>query len=155
MSDLINFPTLIIQTINLAVVVFVLHRFLFKPYLRILDEEEAKAREIDTLHASSEDIKKNALADADLERKRAKEDAKKIREESKTLAKQEATDIVSVANATAESIRQKGLSEVENERRALEAEMQSKVLSVALTLNEKLFGKKETNREFIETISSK
>lgn len=155
MSDLINFEALIIQGVNLAIVVFVLYRFVFKPYLSILDEEEKKAREIEELHASSELLQKKAEEDAEATRAEAKETAKKIREESKSLAKQEASGILEHANQEADTLRAKGMSDIENERRALEAELQKKVVSVALKLNEKLFGKGEANREFVENIASK
>lgn len=51
--ELVNLGSLLIQLINLSVVVFVLYRFIFKPYLAFIDEETAKREALEeNVHAS-------------------------------------------------------------------------------------------------------
>jgi len=63
--------TLIIQTIILALVIYTLNRFVFKPYLKYLDELEAKQEKlekdylnIDKLIADAEERKEKILEEA-------------------------------------------------------------------------------------------
>ncbi len=58
--DLINIQTLIIQTINISIVVFVLWRFLFKPYLAHIDEETEKQRLFDENTLAAKHLISNA-----------------------------------------------------------------------------------------------
>jgi F0F1-type ATP synthase membrane subunit b/b' len=80
----------------------------------------------------------------------AKREGKNIREESKTVAKQEASLIVFSANKEADAVRAKAGTDIENERRSLEESLRAKVVSVALKINEKMFGKSEANAEFVK-----
>lgn len=53
LMDLVNLGSLIIQFVNLSVVVYVLYRFIFKPYLAFIDEETAKREAFEAnVHAS-------------------------------------------------------------------------------------------------------
>ena len=76
MANLINTDTLIIQTINLAIVIFVLWKFFFKPYLAYLDAEALKRAKLE----------KDALASAHIIDS-AKTEAEKIRDEARIDAK--------------------------------------------------------------------
>lgn len=72
--------------------------------------------------------------------------------DSEGLAKKEYSLILSDARREAEQIKIKASKDIENERQALHNELREKVLSIALRANEKLFGKNETNREFIAKV---
>jgi F-type H+-transporting ATPase subunit b len=91
--ELLDLNALIIQTINLAVVVWVLHRFLFKPYLAHLDEEAAKREKLEKDISASVHI----VDDAQIE-------AKKILDHANTDAKHSATTILENARKDAEKI---------------------------------------------------
>lgn len=54
--ELVNFGSLIIQLINLSVVVYVLYRFIFKPYLAFIDEETAKREAFESNAHAAEHI---------------------------------------------------------------------------------------------------
>jgi F0F1-type ATP synthase membrane subunit b/b' len=53
-----------IQVINLAIVLFILKKFLFDPYLKIVDKVEAEQEEIDRIYAIIDKIKKDAQEEA-------------------------------------------------------------------------------------------
>lgn len=153
MAALVDFGALAVQTVNLAVIGFVLHKFAFKPYLAYLDEEEAKRAEIERSHRLVADAESDARKKAEGIIEEAKREGKTIREESKTLAKQEASLIIFEANKEAEAIKSKAGTDIENERRALEESLRAKVVSVALKINEKVFGKSESNAELVKNLA--
>ncbi|MDQ1343599.1 MAG: synthase subunit b [Patescibacteria group bacterium] len=153
MEGLLDFGSLAIQAVNLAVVAYVLKRFVFSPYLAYLDEEQAKRDEIERSHEVVREAEESARKKAAGIVEEAKREGKNIREESKTLAKQEASLIVFEANKEAEAVRAKGLADIGNERRALEESLRAKVVSVALKINEKVFGKSEANADLVKSLA--
>lgn len=153
MEGLVDFGALAVQAVNLGIVAYVLKRFVFSPYLAYLDEESAKRDDIERSHElvliAEEDARKKA---EDIVNE-AKREGKTIREESKTLAKQESSLIVFEANKEADAVRAKALSDIDSERRALEESLRAKVVSVALKINEKVFGKSEANAELVKNLA--
>ena len=150
--ELVNLGSLLIQLINLSIVVFVLYRFIFKPYLAFIDEETAKREALEeNIHAS-----KHIIFDAGKEAaalmESAKNEARAIVADSEGLAKKEYALIVADARREAEQIKLKASKDIENERQALYNELRDRVLSIALRANERLFGKTEANTEFITKI---
>jgi F-type H+-transporting ATPase subunit b len=146
----LNWGSFVIQFVNLLVVLYVLNRFLWKPFLSYLDEENAKRSELESAHAEVTSVREKAEEEAKDLVAAAKAEAKSIRDEAKVLAKQEGSLIVFEANKEADAVRAKAVSDIENERRALETAMKSKVAEVALKINEKMFGKSDANAKFVE-----
>lgn len=153
MEGLVDLGSLAIQAVNLGIVAFVLKKFVFSPYLAYLDEEAAKRAELERSSELAAQAEADAHAKAEEIVNEAKREGKSIREESKTLAKQEAALIVFEANKEADAVRAKGLADVESERRALEESLRAKVVSVALKINEKVFGKSEANAELVKNLA--
>lgn len=147
--ELVNLGSLLIQLINLGVVVYVLHRFIFKPYLAFIDEETAKREAFEENARAAEHIISDARKEASAITEAAKNEARALVADSEGLAKQEYALIVADARKEAEQIKAKASKDIENERQALHAELRERVLSIALRANEKLFGKKEANAEFV------
>lgn len=153
MEGLVDLGSLAIQAVNLGIVAFVLKKFVFSPYLAYLDEEAAKRAELERSTELAAQAEADARAKAEAILDEAKREGKSIREESKTLAKQEASLIVFEANKEADAVRAKGLADVDSERRALEESLRAKVVSVALKINEKVFGKSESNAELVKNLA--
>lgn len=82
----------------------------------------------------------------------AKNDARATLLDSEALAKKEYANIIFAANTEAEQLKIKALSDVENERRSLHLELREKVITIALRANEKFFGQKEANADFIKQV---
>lgn len=150
--DLINFQTLIIQTINISIVVFVLWRFLFKPYLAFIDSEAEKQRLFEENTLAAAHLISNASKEAVSIVEAAKVEARTMLTDSEGLAKKEYSLIIADARNESEQMKQKASKDIENERLSLYTELREKVLSIALRANEKLFGKNEANVQFITKI---
>lgn len=148
--DLINIQALIIQTINILIVAFVLWRFLFKPYLAHIDEQTRKQAELEENVRAADHIMSKARSEANNITDAAKKEAKDIVAQGENLAKKEASLLVAAAREESQQIKNKAELDIANERKSLENAMKEKVLSVALKLNEKLFGKKDANADFIK-----
>lgn len=150
--ELVNLGSLLIQLINLSVVVYVLYRFIFKPYLAFIDEETAKREAFEENARSAEHIISDARKEAGIIMEAAKNEARSLVADSEGLAKKEHALIVAEARQEAEQIKAKASKDIENERQALHNELRERVLSIALRANEKLFGKNEANAEFIAKV---
>ena len=139
--ELIDFQSLFIQSVNLAVIIFVLWKFLFSPYLRHLDIEAKKRAELESESAKSKHIIEDAHAQATNIIDQSKLDAKLVASEIVENARKEAAEITARAQADAD---------VAHERKTMADELTKKVLDIAIKMNEKLFGKNETNVEFLK-----
>jgi large-conductance mechanosensitive channel len=64
MGAFVNLGSFIIQFINICIIIFVMNKFLFKPYLAYLKKEEKKRKELETAHKEMEEIKKEAKDEA-------------------------------------------------------------------------------------------
>lgn len=148
--DLINFQTLIFQTINLAIIIVVLWKFFFKPYLAHLDLEAQKRAKLEQDILASAHIVDSANAEAEKIRDEARIDAKNIANEITENARKEADVLRADAARDAEVARKKGFADVEHERKILAETMKQKVLDVAIKMNAKLFGKNEANEQFLK-----
>lgn len=149
--ELVDISSLIIQSINLAIIIFVLWRFLFSPYLKYLDEEAKKRHKLESEIAKSAHIVDDAHGQASNIINQAKIDAKQMASQITDNARKEAFDITTKAQHDAELARAKGFEDIAHERKALQEELKAKVIDVALKMNEKLFQKSETHTEFLKS----
>jgi F-type H+-transporting ATPase subunit b len=150
MDTLIDWGSLLIQGINFAVVAYVLRRFFFVPYVQFLDEEADKRKDLEEKLSKSTRILDDAHAQADNIVDQAKVDARIIASEITENARKEGAEILARANNDAEIARSKWFAEIEQERHAILAELRTRVVDVALKMNEKLFGKSEANSLFLK-----
>lgn len=148
--ELFDIPSLIIQSINLAIILFVLHRFLFKPYLAVLDAEAEKREQLEKDSTESARLLENAQSEADALLETARRDAKKTASDIIDGAHRDAAAIQAEAQRDAEAARKQGFADIAHERKVLHEEMQKRVLDVAVKMNEKLFGKDEAQTAFLK-----
>ena len=149
--ELIDLSSLIIQGINFAIIAFVLRRFFFIPYLKYIDEESQKRKELEEQHAKSTFIVDEAHNQAENIITQSKVNAKMVALEIVDLARNDAKNITKKAQQDADMARSKGFSDIALERKQLEEEMQKKVLDVALSLNKKIFGtEKAAHEQFLK-----
>ena len=148
---LIDLSSLIIQGINFAIIAFVLRRFFFIPYLKYIDEESQKRKELDEQHAKSMFIVDEAHNQAENIVTQSKLDAKMVALEIVDLARNDAKSITKKAQQDADLARTKWFADIALERKQLEEEMQKKVLDVALSLNKKIFWtEKAAHEQFLK-----
>jgi F-type H+-transporting ATPase subunit b len=151
MSALFDLSSFIIQAINFAVVAFVLRKFFFVPYMAYLDAEAIKRRTLEVEIAKSANILTDAHNQATNIIDQSKVDAKLIASEIAENARKESVELIKKAHADADAARSKGFDDIALERKMIIDELRSKVIDVALKMNEKLFAKNESNIEFLKT----
>jgi F-type H+-transporting ATPase subunit b len=151
MSALFDFSSFIIQAINFIIVAFVLRKFFFVPYMSYLDEEAKKRRTLEAEIAKSANILTDAHNQATNIIDQSKVDAKLIASEIAENARKESVELIKKAHADADAARAKGFDDIALERKMIVEELRSKVIDVALKMNEKLFSKNEFNVEFLKT----
>lgn len=148
--DFLQPSSFIIQSINIAVIIYVLRRFVFIPYLAHIDSEILKREELEAKTANATLVVEAANAEAKELLTIAKNDANEIRKNARELAKRETSLALSKTNDEAAGIKKQALEEIASERLTLEKEMRSKILGVAISLNAKLFGDSKKNTELLE-----
>lgn len=153
MDTLIDWNSLIIQAINFAIVAFILSRFFFKPYLKFLDEEAIKRKDLEEKLAKQTLILEEAENQATEIMDQARVDARMTATEIVENARKESAEITAKASQDAEATRSKGFADIAGERIAMEGEMKKRVIDVALALNAKIFGDSKAHREFLEAQS--
>ena len=144
-----DISSLLVQAVNLAIIIFVLRKFVFIPYLAHIDNETAKRADLESKTREADTLVKAAVSEADALVAAAKNEATDIRKNARDLAKRESALTLSAASVEAQGIKNKALSDINTERNTLETEMRSKILSVAIRLNEKLLGDSAKNSELL------
>lgn len=90
--------SLLVQAINIAVVIYVLRRFVFIPYLKYIDDEIARRADLETKTANATIIMEQAEAEAKKVVDAAKSEANEIRKNARDLAKRETALTLSNTN---------------------------------------------------------
>ena len=135
-----SWSTLALQTINFAILVWLLNRFLYKPVLRVMD---ARRAEIEKLYAAARDAETKAKAKlADLEAQRAAiaderaaalksaaEEAEKMKQARLAQAEREAQALLDNARKTLAEERDRALSDLRRRALDLAAEMAGRLLA--------------------------
>jgi F0F1-type ATP synthase membrane subunit b/b' len=98
---------MLIQVANLAIVLFVLKKTLFDPYLKMVEKTEADQAEIANVHAMVEKIKKDAEKEATALVSDAHKKAFEMREHAAKNAQKNADDIIAQAEEQARIIRER------------------------------------------------
>jgi len=146
----ITVETFVIQFIILLIVLWVLNKFLFKPYLAYLDKWEDNQKKleddynnIDKLISEANKKKENILDDA-----RNKADI--LIGDAESLAKSKKEDILAKADLEAKAIIEFGKNEIEKEKLSMLNGVKSKLTSLVLKFNKKLFWEEKLNKDFVE-----
>ena len=107
MDTLFDLSSFIIQGINFIIVALVLRSFFFKPYMKFLDEEAYKRKELESKLAQSDAIVESAKSDAEKLYDQSKVDAKMVASEIVENARSEASEIIAQASRDADIARTK------------------------------------------------
>lgn len=116
----VNLPGLVSQLINFAIIMIALRIFLWKPFLRVLDERrqkieaglkasEAAAHAAETSQDESRRILEEARAESREIVSRSQETANRLREELETQARRDAEQIVTRARQEIDAERQQAI----------------------------------------------
>lgn len=142
--------TLVIQTIILVLILWVLNRFIFKPYLEYLDEESQKRKKLETDYNNIEKLNKDAVESSENILKEARTQAEEIRKNALDIAKKEASDVKQKAEEEAKGIKNSALWEIAKEKETMLNDVKTKSIDLILKFNAKLFSKEQVNKDFVE-----
>ncbi len=138
---------MLIQVVNLAIVLFVLKKFLFKPYLALVEKTEKDQAEIASVHETVAKIRKDAEAEATSLVSDAHKKAFDMREHAAKNAQKNADDIVDQAEDQARIIRERAEGEIVALEQQFAKRMKDGVMTAAVELNKKLLGSSNTSRK--------
>jgi len=154
----VDWPHLVAQIVSFCIVCFLLHRFAYKPVLRILDERRTQiAKNV----ADTERIRVE-LEQAEAERHRimlqAEAKATKILEEAHAagarLLQQEMQKAISAAEQVIAKARESALLEHDRMLRELKREIGTLVIEATATITRKMLTPDDQRRMAEETIKS-
>jgi F-type H+-transporting ATPase subunit b len=141
-----NLGSMLIQIVNLAIVLFVLKKALFDPYLKLVEKTEADQKEIANVHSTVEKIRKDAEKEATALVSDAHKKAFEMREHAAKNAQKNADDIISQADEQARIIRERAEGEIHALEQTFAKRMKDGVMTAAVELNKKLLGQSNTAR---------
>ncbi len=142
----IDWRLLVFQIVNFSILLFVLHRFLYKPFLQIL---ETRRRKIEESMAQADAIartQKETEEKTGREIKHAQEKAKFIIEKAIDDAEKVKNGIVKKANDEAEHLIERAKKEIGAERDKTITEIKKEAGEIAIAVAEKVL-KEEINKE--------
>ncbi len=125
----------------------VLRRFFFIPYLKFLDGETKKRKQLEEQLAKSSHVLEDAHNQATNLVDQAKVDARITATEILENARKEGSEILTKAHSDADIARSKGFADVVHERKVMADELRSKILDIALKMNAKIFGTNSKNHQ--------
>jgi len=150
MSGFVWFTPLIIQFIILLLIIWVLRKFIFIPYLKYLDKWEDKQKKleedyknIDALIAEANNEKESIL-------KKARKQSEQMISEAETIAKNKRNSLLEKAEEEAKAIINSGRAEIEKEKLSMLSEVKSNIVDLVLRFNKKLFGSEKVSSDFVE-----
>jgi len=150
MSGFVSMDTFIIQFIILLLIIWVLKKFIFIPYLEYLDKWEDKQKKleedyknIDALIAEANNEKESIL-------KKARKQSEQMISEAETIAKNKRNSLLEKAEEEAKAIINSGRAEIEKEKLSMLSEVKSNIVDLVLRFNKKLFGSEKVSSDFVE-----
>lgn len=153
----INWPLLIAQIVNVALLVWLLSQFLFKPVLNMLNE---RTKRIQDSLGDSDKIKDqlaSAKRDYDAEIVKARQEAAGIVAQAQERARSQEAEIVAQARVEAERIRAEAREQALRERDQMVSDLKSQVASLVTITATKVLGaelKQNHDRLIDESLSS-
>ncbi|MCD5375187.1 hypothetical protein LR010_01905 [Candidatus Gracilibacteria bacterium] len=145
----VTVETFIIQFLILLAVLWVLNKYIFRPYLAYLDEWEAKQAKVQADYNNAESIleEKQKQGDEMLEKARTKGNS--VIEEAEALANSKKDKIIADAETQAQGTVIAAQKQIENERTSMLSGAKDHILSAALKLNEKIFKDEKASKDFM------
>lgn len=141
---------LLAQLVNFWILYYIFKSFVATPLSLRMKEREKQLKKLelaDEHYKEKMDLAEKQRVEIASEAQKA---SRNLMKESEILANAKADAIREKAHAEAIAILDGGKRELEKERRTMLSQMKSHIVDVSLRLNEKMFGKGQTSREFLE-----
>lgn len=146
----VTVETFVIQTVILLLVLYVLNRFVFKPYLAYLDAWEEKQKKLEEDFKNIDGLIKNAEVQKEEILTSARKTGENIVSESENIWKKKREEIIAKAESDAKDIVDNGNITIEKERLAAMNSVKGHLVDLVLRLNGKLFKDTNISKDFIE-----
>ncbi len=143
----ISGPLLLSQIVNFVILMVLLRLFLYQPVLNMLEKRKERIAQ------SLKDVERSSNAAAEAEKERAKileearREATEVRAQSARDAERIAQEIRSRADTEATDIRMKAQADAEAQVQTVMAEAKKQVADLAITATEQLLGRELQNRD--------
>jgi len=149
----VNITGLIWQAINFGLLVALLYFLLFKRVIRMLDERRARIQK--SMEDAEIAARKAAEAQAEFDRRieQAKQEAQQILAQATATGQQLREDILAQAREEAQALIEKARQEIARERQQAMAELQARVVDLALLMTRKVVKQtldEQTHRRLIQ-----
>ncbi len=142
--------TFAIQFVILILVIWVLNKFIFKPYLSYLDELDIKQKKLEWDYKNIDKLVKDAEWKREDILKEARLKWDQIINEAESIWKKKREDIVFRAENDAKDLFESASSEIEKERLFMLNSIRTNVVNLVIKLNSKLFKQENITKDFIE-----
>ncbi len=136
-----DWTTLLLQTVNVLVLLWLLRRFLFRPILVIIAERRAAAEK---LLADADAARRQAAAQIEQATQREKSlaaDGDQILAEARAAAEAERAALLERSRQEAAKLREAARAELEQQRRQIRRDLQTEALQLAVTIASRLLGR--------------
>ncbi len=142
--------TFAIQFIILLLVIWVLNKFIFKPYLAYLDELDIKQKKLEWDYKNIDKLIKDAEVKREDILKKARFKWDEIINEAENIWKKKKEDIIFRAENDAKDLFEWARTEIEKERLFMLNSIRTNVVNLVIKLNSKLFKQENITKDFIE-----
>ncbi|MDD3303100.1 MAG: ATP synthase F0 subunit B [Candidatus Gracilibacteria bacterium] len=142
--------TFVIQFIILMMVIWVLNKFIFKPYLAYLDEMDVKQKKLEKDYKNIDSLIKDAEEKKEVILKEARKKGDEIISEAETIGKKKRENIIFRAENDAKDLFEGARSEIEKERLFMLNSIRQSVVNLVVKLNSKLFKQENITKDYIE-----
>ncbi len=134
----------------MLVVLWVLNKFIFRPYLAYLDEWEEKQEKVKADYNNAEAILEEKKREGDEILEKARATGNTVIEQAESLANSKKEKIISDAESEAKKTLEVAQKQIDNERTSMLSGAKDHILKTALKLNEKLFKDEKASKDFME-----
>ena len=152
-----DWSTLILQTVNVLVLLWLLRRFLFRPVLAIIAERKAVAESL-LADAAAEKARAQALVEETAQHQSALEaDSDRIVAAARTAAETERADILKQAENEAAKMREAVRTELRQQREQMRRDLEAEACHLAVTIASRLLARlpaQALNAALLETLGA-
>lgn len=146
------FVTVLITIVNIAILFFVLKKFLFKPVNNYMDNRSKKIEEALKLAEESKEMVKQMQAEYDEKLRAARKDGNEMLEMYKKMAEKEYNATIEAAKVDAEKMMEETKLQLQAEKERLVRNIKEEITDLVLATSEKVLKKNiddDTNRKLI------
>ncbi|USN58162.1 MAG: ATP synthase F0 subunit B [Candidatus Peribacteria bacterium] len=142
--------TLVIHAIILLIILWVLNKFLFQPYMSYLDEEAEKRKKLEDDYKNIDKLVKDAESEKATMLTEAREKSSQMISEAESLANKKRSTIIENAEKDAKELVEASRGEIEKERLSMMSGVKTQLIDLILKFNSKLFKEEKISKEYLE-----